>query len=79
MFKLTVTIKGNYSGTKKLTFKIIPNKTSISSLTAGKTFTVKYKKQTFGTGYEIQYSTSKKFKSAKTVKITKNKTVSKTV
>ncbi len=77
---VTVAFKGNYSGTKKLTFKIVPKKTSISSLKAGKkSFTVKYKKQTSGSGYEIQYSTSKKFKSAKTVKISKNKTVSKTV
>ncbi len=76
----TVTFKNNYSGSKKVTFKIVPKKTSISSLKAGKkSFTVKYKKQTSGSGYEIQYSTSKKFKSAKTAKISKNKTVSKTV
>ena len=75
-----VVFKNNYSGTKPLTFKIVPKKTSISSLKASKkSFTVKYKKQTSGTGYEIQYSTSSKFKSAKTVKISKNKTVSKTV
>ena len=75
-----VTFKGNYSGSKTLTFKIVPKKTSISSLKAGKkSFTVKYKKQTSGTGYEFQYGTSKSFKGAKTVKITKNKTVSKTV
>ncbi len=75
-----VAFKGNYSDSKPLTFKIVPKKTSISSLKAGKkSFTVKFKKQTSGSGYEIQYSTSKKFKSAKTVKITKNKTVSKTI
>ncbi len=75
-----VVFKNNYSGTKTLTFKIVPKKTSISSLKAGKkAFTVKYSKQTSGTGYEIQYSTSKSFKGAKTVKISKNKTVSKTV
>ena len=70
----------NYSGTKTLTFKIVPKKTSISSLKAGKkSLTVKFKKQTSGSGYEIQYSTSKSFKGAKTVKISKNKTVSKTI
>ena len=75
-----ITLKGKYSGTKTLTFKINPKATKISSLKAGKkAFTVKYSKQTSGSGYEIQYSTSSKFKSAKTVKITKNKTVSKTV
>ena len=75
-----VTFKGNYSGSKTLTFKIVPKKTSISSLKAGKkSLTVKFKKQTSGSGYEIQYSTSKSFKGAKTVKISKNKTVSKTI
>ncbi len=77
---VTITFKGNYSGTKTLTFKINPKATKISSLKAGKkAFTVKYSKQTSGSGYEIQYSTSKKFKSVATVKITKNITVSKTV
>ena len=75
-----VIFKGKYSGTKTLTFKIVPKTTKISSLKAGKkAFTVKYSKQTSGTGYEIQYGTSKSFKGAKTVKISKNKTVSKTV
>ena len=75
-----VVFQGNYSGTKTLTFKIVPKTTKISSLKAGKkAFTVKYSKQTSGTGYEIQYGTSKSFKGAKTVKISKNKTVSKTV
>ena len=74
-----VTFNGNYSGTKPLTFKIVPKKTSISLKPGKKSFTVKYKKQTSGSGYEIQYSTSSKFKSAKTVKISNSKTVSKTV
>lgn len=75
-----ITFKGNYKGEKTLTFKINPKATKISSLKSGKkAFTVKYKKQTSGSGYEIQYSTSKSFKGAKTVKIAKNKTVSKTV
>ena len=77
-----VVIKGinSYKGSVTKTFKITPKKTKVNSLKSGKkSFTIKYKKQTSGSGYEIQYSTSKKFKSAKTVKITKNKTVSKTV
>ena len=65
---------------KTLTFTINPKATKVTSLKAGtKAFTVKYSKQTSGAGYEIQYSTSKKFKSAKVVKISKNKTVSKTI
>ena len=79
-YKVTVTFKGNYSGTKTLYFTINPKATKISSLKAAKkAFTVKYSKQTSGSGYEIQYSTSSKFKSAKTVKVTSNKTVSKTI
>lgn len=80
-YTATVTFKGNYSDTKKLTFTIIPEGTSISKLTAGKKqFTVKWKKQsTQTTGYEIQYSTSKNMKSAKTATISKTKTTSTTV
>ncbi len=75
----TIKFKGNYSGTKKLTFVINPKATSISKLTAvSKGFTVKWKKQAKQTtGYQIQYSTSKTFKNAKTVTVKKNTTVSK--
>lgn len=79
--KVKITFKGKYSGSITKIFKINPKSTSISSLKAkSKGFTVKIKKQTTQTtGYQIQYSTSNKFKSAKTVTITKNKTVSKTI
>ncbi len=78
---VTVTFKGNYSGTKTLTFTINPKATSVSKLTAAKkSLKVKIKKQTTQTtGYEIQYSTSKKFKSAKKVIIKKAKTTSATI
>ncbi len=77
-YKVTIKFKGNYSGTKTLTFKINPTKTSISKLTAGKkSLTVKWaKKTTQVTGYEIQYSTSKSFKSVKTKTVSKNSTTS---
>ena len=78
-YKVTVKMKGNYTGTKSITFKILPAKTSISSLIAGtKKLTVKWaKKTTQVTGYQIQYSTSKTFASSvKTKTITKNSTVS---
>lgn len=52
--------------------------TSLKS-SKSKTFTAKWDKQTSATGYQIQYSTSSKFSSAKTVKITKNISTSKTV
>lgn len=80
-YTVTVTFKGNYSGTKKLTFKICPKGTSISKLTAGKNqFTAKWNKQaTQTTGYQIQYSTASDMSSAKTVTVSKNGTTSATV
>ncbi len=80
-YTVTIKFKGNYSGTVKRTFTIKPKSTSISKLTSGrKRFTVKWKKLTAQTtGYQIQYSTSSKFKTAKTVTVSKNKTTSKTI
>lgn len=81
-YTVKVTFKGNYSGSKNLTFIINPPKTTISKVTTGKkAFTVKWtKKTTQVTGYEIQYSTSSTFaKGNKTVKVTSAKTVSKTI
>ena len=77
-YKVTIKMKGKYSGTKTLSFKIIPAKTSISKITAAKkALTVKWsKKTTQVTGYQIQYSTSKSFKSYKTKTVTKNSTTS---
>ena len=56
--------------------------TSITSLSAKDNgFTIKWKKKTKITGYQIQYSTSSKFskKSTKTVKVKKAKTTSKKI
>lgn len=80
-YAVKITFKGKYSGTKTLYFTIKPKSTSISSLTAGsKKFTVKWKKQaTQTTGYQIQYSTSSKFTSSKTVTVSSYKTTSKTI
>ena len=74
-YKVTVKMKGNYSGTKTLTFKINPVKTTVSKLTAAKkslkvTIT---KKSTQVTGYEVQYATNKNFTSAKTKTLTSYK------
>ena len=78
---ITIAGKGNYAGTINRTFKIIPKGTSIKKLKSGKKqFKATWKKQKNQTsGYEIQYSTKKNFKSAKKVKIKKNKTTSSTV
>ena len=76
--KIIVTFNGNYSGTKYLYFKINPVKTTVSKLTAGKK-SIKVnisKKSTQVTGYQIQYSTSKAFKSAKTTTVKSYKTTS---
>ena len=80
-YTVKVTLKGNYSGTKSLTYNINPKGTSVSKVkAANKGFKVTWKKQaTQTTGYQVQYSTSSKFKSAKTVTISKNKTTSKSV
>ncbi len=78
---VTIKLKGNYSGTLKATFKIVPKETKVDKLTAAKkSLKVKIKKQSSQvTGYELQYSTSKKFTSSKTKKISSYKTTSVTL
>ena len=72
VYYVTVTFKGNYSGEKKLRFKVLPKGTVISSLTAEKEgFEATWKKQKKQTdGYILELSTSKSFKNPtrKTVK-----------
>lgn len=61
-----------YKYTVKIT-NVTPKATSFTSVKAGsKAFTAKWKKVTCS-GYQIQYSTSKTFKSAKTVKVSSSK------
>ncbi len=79
---ITITGKGNYTGTVKKTFKINPKGVKISKVNSkSKGFKLTWKKNTTQTtGYEIQYSTNKNFKNSnKTVTVSKNKTTSKTV
>ena len=80
-YKVTITFKGKYSGTKVLTFKIVPKAASVNKLTGEKkAVTVKLNKQTTQTsGYQIQYATKKTFTSAKATNITSNKTTTKTI
>ncbi len=81
-YTVKVSFKGNYSGSISKTFDIEPKGTSVSKVSVGKKkAVVKWKKQTKQTtGYQIQYSTDKKFrKGNKTVTIKKNKTTSKTI
>lgn len=80
-YTVTIKFKGSYSGIIKKTFTIKPKAATISKVTANKkAFMVKWKKQaTQTTGYQIQYSTSSKFSSAKIVTVSNNKTISKKV
>ena len=80
-YKVVITFKGDYSGKKTVYFNINPKSTSVSSVSAkSKALKVKIKKQTSQTsGYQIQYSTSKKFSNAKTITIKSNKTTSATI
>lgn len=71
IYNVTVKFKGNYAGTKTLTFNIIPKSTTIKKLTPGKKmFSITWAKQTTGiTGYQIQYSTSSKFTKSNTITV----------
>ena len=80
-YAVTITFKGNYTGSKTLYFKILPKGTSLKSVAAGsKSFTAKWSKQaTQTTGYQIQYSTSSKFSGSKYCVVSKTGTVSKKI
>ena len=82
VYTAKVTFKGNYTGTKSLTFRIDPKAASLKKLKAQKKgFQVTWKKQTSQTtGYEVQYSTKKNFKKGtKTITVKKNSKTSATV
>lgn len=76
-----VTFKGNYSGTKTLKYRIAPKNTSKLTVKARKkSINVSWKKQASQTtGYQIQYSTKKNFKGAKTITVKKNSTTKTTI
>ena len=74
-YTVKVTFKGDYSGSKNLTFKINPKATTVRKVVvASRKLTVTLKKQaTQSTGYEVQVATNNKFtKNLKTTTITKN-------
>lgn len=77
----TVTFTGTYSGVYKLSFTIQPKGTNITKTQAkSKAMKLTWKKQkTQVTGYEIRYSTSKKFKAAKKLTVNNAKTTSKSI
>ena len=86
-YTVTVKFKGNYSGSKALTYYIAPKGTAVKSLTAAKkALTVNWTKQgtkmskSYVTGYQIQLATDKKFKkNVKNVTVKGYRAVSKKV
>ncbi len=86
-YKVAVTLKGGYEGSRTVTFTVNPRGTSLSSVkAASKGFTVKWKKMATKmgsariTGYQIQYSTNKNFTSdRKTVRVKGYKSTSKKI
>ena len=74
-FSFTITAKetSKYKkATKKVTIYAIPAKMKTPTVKAGsKKLTVSWKKDSRADGYQIQYSTSSKFKNAKTVTCSK--------
>jgi hypothetical protein len=77
----TIAESKNYkAGTVETVIEVSPKKASIKKLSAKKTqLTVTWKKDKRATGYEVKYSTSKKFKKAKTVLVKKAKTTKTTL
>ena len=80
-YKVIINYKNNYTGTKNYYFYIIPKGTSLKSLsTVKKNLTVKVNKQTAQIdGYQIQYSTSSKFKSGNKTTCINKKNTTKTI
>lgn len=81
-YTVKIKFKGNYKGTKKLTYQIKPKGVSLKKITSGsKKFKVKWNKNTTQTtGYQIQYATDNIFyNNEQKVRIGSNKTTSKTI
>jgi len=82
-YKVTVSLRGNYTGTVTKYYKINPAATSFTSLKTGNdSFTAKWKVvKPAVSGYQIRYSLKKNIsdKNAKTVTVKGSKAVKKTV
>ena len=77
---VTVTGKGNFTGSAKVTFNIIPKGTKLTELEGGKGWIkLKWQKQENITGYQIQYSLKSNFTDAEKVNIKKAKIVEKAI
>lgn len=80
-YTVTVTLKGNYSGKKNVSFSILPVTAKIKSASsASKSITLKWSKVSAqASGYQIRYSTSSSFKSCKTISVKGNSNTEKTI
>ncbi len=82
VYTVTITFTGNYKGTAKREFSIVPKTVKMKRLSAKRNgFSVKWQKQTKQTsGYEITYALDKRFKKGRgKAVIKKNKITSRTV
>lgn len=70
---VTITGKGSYTGTKTVTFKIVPPKTTLTAKKSGSKYAISWKKVSGVTKYQIQYSIDggKTYKSAGTAAASK--------
>ncbi len=80
IYDIKITFRSKHKGSYKKTFTIRPKTTKITHLTSKDCdFTVKWKKVSGVTGYQIQYATNKKFKNAKTTTVKGANKTAKTV
>lgn len=77
----TVTGKGNYTGSKTVSFQILPKKAALKTLKskAAKALTVTWGKGSGVSGYQIEYAKNKNFKSSKKVTVKKAGATSHTI
>ena len=70
-YTVVIKFKGNYTGTVKKSFTVVPKATSIKQIKPKKSgFTLTWRKQKVqSTGYEIAYSTDSNFSDASTTKV----------
>ncbi len=74
-YNVTVKFMGSYSGSKVLSFKIVPGTPVITSAVPSfRSATIYWKKLGGITGYQLQYCTKSDFKSAKTIAIANSAT-----
>ena len=75
-YSVKVTFKGDYSGTKTLTFTIAPGTPTLTATAGAKKATLKWNKQTGATGYVVYMATTKSGKYTKAATLKGNSKVS---